>query len=121
MSWSLHCGTGRGRPYEGTSDFHRGRGRQAVEAGYGRMCQVQNPSLIACHETDGECGLQRGKAINQAGWGLHMPSYKVKHPEKIIRMKKIKIKNWGKGMQKILKSGCKVGIATSHNIKISKN
>ena len=26
---------------EGTSDFHRGRGRQDVEAGYGRMCQVQ--------------------------------------------------------------------------------
>ena len=30
-------------------------------------------------------GLQRGKArraTNQAGWGLHMPSYKVKRPEK---------------------------------------
>ena len=30
-------------------------------------------------------GLQRGearRATNQAGWGLHMPSYKVKRPEK---------------------------------------
>ena len=64
--------------------------------------QVQNPSLIACHETDGECGLQRGKAINQAGWGLHMPSYKVKRPEKIIRIKN-KNKKLGQGDAKNIK------------------
>ena len=46
---------------------------------------TKNSSLITCHGTDGESGLQHGKArgaTNQAGWGLHMPSYKVKRPEK---------------------------------------
>ena len=95
--------TRTGVVHEGViGDVGARHGRQAVEAGYGRMCQVQNPSLIACHETDGECGLQRGKAINQAGWGLHMPSYKVKRPEKIIRIKN-KNKKLGQGDAKNIK------------------
>ena len=81
MSWSLHCVTGRGRPYdveEGTGD----RPWRLAMGGCAKFSSWSSPESVVnnIHGTDGEGGLQRGRArraTNQAGWGLHMPSYKV--------------------------------------------